>query len=150
MNDRSCRSQAEVRRHYMKLYGMIFNSLIFQDLFVNIKLQREYKSKLINTINACNWGKLQNCYALKQCYSMAGIKHARIHYVVSEGVQIWQQFFFLSVFIWWEDPNTTISGTTSARQWNAIEMAFRWRANNGPMNAGLVALWFSGDPEQYC
>ena len=38
----------------MKLYGMIFNFLIFQDLFVNIKLQREYMSKLINTINACN------------------------------------------------------------------------------------------------
>ena len=25
---------------------------------------------------------------------MAGIKHARIHYVVSEGVQIWRMFLF--------------------------------------------------------
>ena len=33
-----------------------------------------------------------------------------------------------------EDPNTTISG----------------RADDGPsLNAGLVALWFLGDPEQY-
>ena len=39
-----------------------------------------------------------------------------------------------------EDPNTTISGPTSARQRNAI-MAFRWRADDGPtLNAGLVAL----------
>ena len=29
-------------------------------------------------------------------------------------------------------------------------MAFRWRADDGPtLNAGLVALWFSGDPDQY-
>ena len=27
-----------------------------------------------------------------------------------------------------EDPNTTISGPSSARQRNAIQMAFRWRA----------------------
>ena len=33
------------------------------------------------------------------------------------------------------------SGLTSVSQQNAIEMAFRWRADNGPpMNAGLVAL----------
>ena len=30
-----------------------------------------------------------------------------------------------------EDPNTTINGTSSARQRNAIEMAFRWRADDG-------------------
>ena len=29
--------------------------------------------------------------------------------------------------------------------------AFRWRADNGlPLNAGLVALRFLGDPDQYC
>ena len=40
------------------------------------------------------------------------------------------------------DSNTTISEPSSARQRNAIEMAFRWRADGGPtLNAGLVALW---------
>ena len=40
-----------------------------------------------------------------------------------------------------EDPNTTISGPSSAHQRNAIKMAFRWRADDGPtLNAGLVAL----------
>ena len=40
-----------------------------------------------------------------------------------------------------EDPNTTKSGPSSARQRNAIEMAFRWRADNGQtLNAGLVAF----------
>ena len=30
-------------------------------------------------------------------------------------------------------------------------MAFRWRADDGPtLNVGLVALWLSGDPDQYC
>ena len=29
-------------------------------------------------------------------------------------------------------------------------MAFRWRADDGPtLNAGLVALWFLGNPDQY-
>ena len=36
---------------------------------------------------------------------------------------------------------TSISWPSSARQRNAIQMAFRWRADDGPtMNAGLVAL----------
>ena len=40
-----------------------------------------------------------------------------------------------------KDPNTPISGPSTARQGNAILMAFRWRANDGPtLNAGLVAL----------
>ena len=40
-----------------------------------------------------------------------------------------------------EDPNSTINGPSSARQRNAIEMAFRWRADDGPtLNASLVAL----------
>ena len=39
------------------------------------------------------------------------------------------------------DPSTTISGPSSASQRNAIEMAFRWRADGGPaFNAGLVVL----------
>ena len=40
-----------------------------------------------------------------------------------------------------EDQNTAINGPSSARQRNVIEMAFRWRADDGPtLNAGLVAL----------
>ena len=40
-----------------------------------------------------------------------------------------------------EDTNTAINGPSSARQRNAIKMAFRWRADDGPtLNAGLVAL----------
>ena len=40
-----------------------------------------------------------------------------------------------------EDPNTTLSGTSSAGQRNAIQMAFRWRADHGLiLNVGSVAL----------
>ena len=40
-----------------------------------------------------------------------------------------------------DDPNAILSGPSSARQRNAISMAFRWRADDGPtLNAGLVAL----------
>ena len=49
-----------------------------------------------------------------------------------------------------KDPNTTISGPSTARKRNAIA-AFRWRVDDGPtLNASLVALWCSGDPVQYC
>ena len=52
-------------------------------------------------------------------------------------------FFFFFVDEVTEDPNTTISGPSSALQRNAIYMAFRWRANVGPtLNAGLVDLWY--------
>ena len=55
---------------------------------------------------------------------------------------VWQRYFSWWV-VGWEDPNTTISGPSSARQRNAIWMAFRWRADDGPtLNAGSVALWF--------
>ena len=40
-----------------------------------------------------------------------------------------------------EDPNTALIGPSLARQRNAIEMAFRWRADDGPpWNAGMAAL----------
>ena len=51
-----------------------------------------------------------------------------------------------------EDPNTAINGPLPARQQNAIEMAFRWRADARPN----IECWlgsfviFSGDPDQYC
>ena len=53
------------------------------------------------------------------------------------------------------DPKTAINGLSSARQRNAIKMAikmaFRWRADDGlALNAGLVALCFSGNQDQYC
>ena len=49
-------------------------------------------------------------------------------------------FFFLAVE-GLDDPNITINGPSSACQRNAIEMAFRWRADDGPtLNASLVAL----------
>ena len=41
--------------------------------------------------------------------------------------------------------NTTKSGPSSARQRNAIEMAYRWRADDGPtLIAGLVVCDFTG------
>ena len=47
----------------------------------------------------------------------------------------------------WEDPNTTKSGPSSARQRNAI--SFRWHADDGPtFNAGSVALLFLRDLDQ--
>ena len=50
-----------------------------------------------------------------------------------------------------EDPNSTKSRPSSARLRNAIEMAFRWRVENGPsLNVGLVVLLFLWDPDQYC
>ena len=49
--------------------------------------------------------------------------------------------FFVLVDERGNDPNTTESGSSSARQRNAIKMAFCWRADDGPtINAGLVAL----------
>ena len=40
-----------------------------------------------------------------------------------------------------KDPNTTISGPSSARQRNTIYMAFPWCADVGPtLNTGLEAL----------
>ena len=63
----------------------------------------------------------------------------------ARGVQLWQGFFrvVLSFFRWGERiQNSTKSGPPPARHRNAIEMAFHYRADDGPtLNAGLVALW---------
>ena len=57
--------------------------------------------------------------------------------VLSEGVQLYTSIYFTVD----EDPNTTISGQSSAHQQNAIKMAIGWLAYDGPtLNAGLVAL----------
>ena len=49
-------------------------------------------------------------------------------------------FYFCFLFFFDEGKNysnTTISGPSTARQRNAIQMAFRWRADDGPtLNAG--------------
>ena len=37
-----------------------------------------------------------------------------------------------------KDSNTTISGPSTARQRNAIQMAFRWRANGDPLVSFVV------------
>ena len=53
----------------------------------------------------------------------------------SEAMRGSRKFFFVD-----EGRDTTISGPSSARQRNAILMAFRWRANDGQtLNAGLIA-----------
>ena len=50
-----------------------------------------------------------------------------------------------------EDPSITKSGPSSASQQNAIVMAFCWWADDGPtLNAGLVALSFLENQDQYC
>ena len=48
-------------------------------------------------------------------------------------------FFFVDKGI--KDPNAAMNWPSSARQQNAIEMAFCWRADDSPtLNASLVAL----------
>ena len=84
--------------------------------------------------------------------------YADIQKVLSDGVQLNADklsccFFkdFLVYLMRGEDPITTKSGPPSARQPNGISMAFLWRANDDPtLNAGLVALYFPRDPDQYC
>ena len=51
-----------------------------------------------------------------------------------------------------EDPNAAINGSSSARQRNAIEMAFHWRPDGGQTlnDAGLVVCGLTGDLDQYC
>ena len=60
----------------------------------------------------------------------------RIQKVLPDGVQ--HLYFFDKGNV---DPNSTKSGLSSARQRNAIYMAFRCWADDGPtLNAGLAAL----------
>ena len=67
--------------------------------------------------------------------------HARIKKILSEGVQYSADVVFFLFFVFFEEMDATKSGSSSARQRNAIKMAFSWRADNGPpLNAGLVAL----------
>ena len=54
----------------------------------------------------------------------------KIQEALSEGGNF--DVFFLFIDERRKDPNTTIRGPLMARQRNAIEMAFRWRADDGP------------------
>ena len=50
--------------------------------------------------------------------------------------------FFVCFLYFIEDPNTAWIGPLSARKQNAIKMAFRWWADDGPtLNACLLALF---------
>ena len=60
---------------------------------------------------------------------------------VRDGQNLITFFFLFLVDKGIEDPNTALNGPSSARQRNAIEIAFRWRPDDGPtMYAGVVAL----------
>ena len=61
-------------------------------------------------------------------------------------------FVFILVDERRDDQNTRAKiGPSSAHQQSVIQMAFRWRPDDGlALNSGLVALRFSGDPDQYC
>ena len=65
-------------------------------------------------------------------------------------------FFIFLVDKGREDSNITISGPSSARQQNAIYMAFRLRADVGPLGSFVALLWirtsisekhYSGGPD---
>ena len=56
-----------------------------------------------------------------------------IQKVLSEGVQLWQRFFW-----WWGEEGSKYNYKQAI-----FLMALLWRADDGPtLNAGLVALWF--------
>ena len=75
----------------------------------------------------------------------ATLSHARIQKVLPEESRSDNIFYLVDEGS--KVPNTTMSGPSSTRQRNA----FRWHADDGPTsNAGLVALWFSEDPDHYC
>ena len=58
-------------------------------------------------------------------------------------------FLFFLVYVGREDQNNTKSGPPSARQQNAISIAFRWQADGDPtLNA--IAVGFTGNQDQYC
>ena len=88
---------------------------------------------------------------MSQCARKQRLR-ARIQKVLSERFQLlfpnFDGFFFFSFFFKCcggekSQQNTTISGHLSARQRNAIQMAFPWRTVGGlTLNADLAALWF--------
>ena len=77
--------------------------------------------------------------------SLVGTDHARIQKVLTEG-STFDNVSFL-VVEGREDPNTTISGPSSVRQRNAIQMAFHWRADDGPT---LSVCWTASFAGSFC
>ena len=66
-------------------------------------------------------------------------RQTQIHKICQRGSKFDVVFFLFNEGR--EDPNTTVSVPTTARQRNAINMSFGWGADDGPkLNAGLVAL----------
>ena len=57
---------------------------------------------------------------------------------IQRGSNFEKVFFLLQVDEGRVGPNTTISGPSSARQQNAILMAFRWRGDDGPNGVSLA------------
>ena len=76
-------------------------------------------------------------YLVVSLYSLEATVDMRGSKVLSWGGGATVTFFFFLFFVFVlvdegrEDPNTTISGPSSARQRNAILMAFRWCAGDG-------------------
>ena len=67
--------------------------------------------------------------------------HARTKKFCQRGVQLWQRWSGEGGYKY--HYKQAISWPSSTRQRNAIKIAFRWRADDGPtLNADLVALWF--------
>ena len=88
--------------------------------------------KLLMTVM---YGKSQNCYN----YIRGSRKFCQ------RGTNNTDTFLFYYFSSRWDGERIE----SSVRQRNAIEMAFRWRADNGQsLNAGLVALFVLGDPDQ--
>ena len=68
------------------------------------------------------------------------MQHARTPKILPEGSNF-DNVFVLFFYERREDPITTKSGSSSACHRNAIEMAFRLRANDNPtLNVDFVAL----------
>ena len=79
--------------------------------------------------------------------------HARIKKVLSEGVKTHTFFFYFNYFLVLMRGERIPIQLKAGHHRPAAKrgMAFRWRADDGlTLNAGLVALWFSGDLDQYC
>ena len=90
----------------------------------------------------------------KKAYSPEPSLHAYLSKVMRASRKFCQRGFnFNNVFFRGDrmQTNTTIIGPSAAHKRNAIEMVFRWCTDDVPtVNAGLAALRFSGDPDQYC
>ena len=87
------------------------------------------------------WLLYFNCIILLLCACICSVSMRGSRTFCQRGSTLF--CFFVCVCLVDEDPNTTKSWSSSARQRNAIEIAFCCWADDGPtLNACLVALWF--------